>query len=172
MMVAYEAMRDLRLTSVRVETPLEITEAPTLEGPRPLLVPILRAGLGMTEGILKLIPDADVGHIGLYRNEDTLEPVDYYFKVPADAADRRVFLLDPMLATGGSAVHAIWHLEKAGVKHLKLLTLIAAPEGVAAVERAYPDIPVFTAALDRKLNDVGYILPGLGDAGDRIFGTL
>jgi uracil phosphoribosyltransferase len=142
-----------------------------LAGYEPVLVPILRAGLGMVDGIRALMPSARVGHIGLYRDHDTLEPVEYYFKVPPDLAQRDVFVLDPMLATGGSAVDAVTQLKKAGAQRLRFMCLVAAPEGVAAFHAAHPDVPIFTAALDRELNAVGYILPGLGDAGDRLFGT-
>ena len=142
-----------------------------LSGKKIALVPILRAGLGMVEGILEMIPAAKVGHIGLYRNPETLQPIEYYCKLPSDIEDRDVLLLDPMLATGGSAIAAIDGLKRRGVKHIKLMNLIGAPEGVAAVQKAHPDVEIFVAGIDEKLNDHGYIVPGLGDAGDRIFGT-
>jgi uracil phosphoribosyltransferase len=171
MLMAFEATRDLPLEPVTIETPLESTKSFRLAGAEPVLVPILRAGLGMVDGIRALIPSARVGHIGLYRDHDTLEPVEYYFKVPPDIANRDVFVLDPMLATGGSAADAITQLKKAGARRLRFMCLVAAPEGVQRLHEAHPDVPIFAASLDRELNDVGYILPGLGDAGDRLFGT-
>lgn len=171
MLMAYEATADLPLSPCVVETPLERAHGWQVAGKKLTLVPILRAGLGMVEGILRLVPSARVGHIGLYRDHDTLEPVDYYFKVPADASERDFFLLDPMLATGGSAVSAIASLKRVGATRIRLLCLVAAPEGVRRVFAAHPDVPIFCAALDRELNENGYILPGLGDAGDRLFGT-
>ncbi len=171
MLMAYEATADLALASVEVDTPLETMTGKRVAGKKLTLVPILRAGLGMVEGILKLVPSARVGHIGLYRDHDTLEPVDYYFKVPGDAAERDFFLLDPMLATGGSAASAVSSLKRAGATRIKFLCLVAAPEGVARLRAAHPDVQIFTASLDRELNANGYILPGLGDAGDRLFGT-
>ncbi|MBX9928784.1 MAG: uracil phosphoribosyltransferase [Gemmatimonadaceae bacterium] len=171
MLLAFEATRDLALTTVRIATPLEPTDAERLAEPDPVLVPILRAGLGMVDGIRALMPSARVGHVGLYRDHDTLEPVAYYFKVPPDVAARTVFVLDPMLATGGSAADAITQLKRAGAQQLRFLCLVAAPEGVAKMHEAHPDVPIFAAALDRELSDIGYILPGLGDAGDRLFGT-
>lgn len=171
MLMAFEATRDLPLEPVTIETPLERMQAQRLAGYEPVLVPILRAGLGMVDGIRALMPSARVGHIGLYRNHDTLEPVEYYFKVPGDLAQRDVFVLDPMLATGGSAVDAVAQLKKAGAKRIRFMCLVAAPEGAARLCGAHPDVPVFAAALDRELNENGYILPGLGDAGDRLFGT-
>jgi len=171
MLMAFEATRDLPLEAVEIETPLERMQARRLSGYEPVLVPILRAGLGMVDGIRALVPSARVGHVGLYRDHDTLEPVEYYFKVPSDLAQRDVFVLDPMLATGGSAVDAITQLKKAGARRIRFLCLVAAPEGAAKLAKAHPDVPAFAAALDRQLNDVGYILPGLGDAGDRLFGT-
>jgi len=170
-LLAYEATIDLQLDDVSVETPLERTMGHRVAGKKLTLVPILRAGLGMVEGILRLVPAARVGHIGLYRDHNTLEPVDYYFKVPGDAAERDFFLLDPMLATGGSAVSAIASLKRAGATRIRFLCLVAAPEGVRRLTNAHPDVPIFTASLDRELNTQGYILPGLGDAGDRLFGT-
>ncbi|MCC6318146.1 MAG: uracil phosphoribosyltransferase [Gemmatimonadaceae bacterium] len=171
MLMAYEATADLTLERVEVQTPLEQALGWQVSGKKLTLVPILRAGLGMVEGILRLVPSARVGHVGLYRDHDTLEPVDYYFKVPADAAERDFFLLDPMLATGGSAVSAITSLKRVGATRIRLLCLVAAPEGVRRLHAAHPEIPIFCAALDRELNTHGYILPGLGDAGDRLFGT-
>ena len=171
MLMAYEATADLSIEPVEVQTPLEQAHGWQVAGKKLTLVPILRAGLGMVEGILRLVPSARVGHIGLYRDHDTLEPVDYYFKVPTDAAERDFFLLDPMLATGGSAVSAISSLKRVGALRIRLLCLVAAPEGVRRLQAAHSDIPVYCAALDRELNQHGYILPGLGDAGDRLFGT-
>jgi uracil phosphoribosyltransferase len=171
MLMAYEATRDLALEPVPVDTPLESTTGHAVRGKKLTLVPILRAGLGMVEGILRLIPSARVGHIGLYRDHDTLEPVDYYFKVPGDAAERDFLLLDPMLATGGSACAAVRSLQRAGARRIRFLCLVAAPEGVQRLAAEHPDVPVLAAALDRELNANGYILPGLGDAGDRLFGT-
>jgi uracil phosphoribosyltransferase len=154
-----------------VSTPLEPTTGWHISGKKLTLVPILRAGLGMVEGILRLVPSARVGHIGLYRDHGTLQPVDYYFKVPSDPAEREFFLLDPMLATGGSAVAAVTSLKKAGASRIRFLCLVAAPEGVRRLSQAHPDVQIYCAALDRELNALGYILPGLGDAGDRLFGT-
>ncbi|HEV7836875.1 MAG TPA: uracil phosphoribosyltransferase [Gemmatimonadaceae bacterium] len=171
MLMAYEATADLPLEPVPVETPLEKTEGRQVSGKKLTLVPILRAGLGMVEGILRLVPAARVGHIGLYRDHDTLEPVDYYFKVPGDTSERDFFVLDPMLATGGSAVSAVTSLKRAGASRIRFLCLVAAPEGVKKLAAAHPDVIVYCAALDRELNPQGYILPGLGDAGDRLFGT-
>ncbi|MBM4192946.1 MAG: uracil phosphoribosyltransferase [Gemmatimonadetes bacterium] len=171
MLMAYEATRDLSLEPCEVQTPLERMTAARLAGKKLVLVPILRAGLGMVDGILRLVPSARVGHIGLYRDHDTLRPVDYYFKVPADSGSRECFVLDPMLATGGSASAAITRLKHAGVTRLRFLCLVAAPEGVRRLSADHPDVPIYAAALDRELNASGYILPGLGDAGDRLFGT-
>lgn len=171
MLMAYEATSDIELEDLRVETPLESTMGHQLSGKKLTLVPILRAGLGMVEGIYKLVPNARIGHIGLYRNHDTLQPVDYYFKVPGDASERDFFVLDPMLATGGSAVAAVSSLKRAGARSIRFLCLVAAPEGVKKLADAHPDITIYCAALDRELNANGYILPGLGDAGDRLFGT-
>jgi uracil phosphoribosyltransferase len=171
MLMAYEATADLPLQPVEVETPLEHTTGMRVTGKKLTLVPILRAGLGMVEGISRLVPSARVGHIGLYRDHDTLEPVDYYFKVPGDVAERDFFVLDPMLATGGSAAAAVASLKRAGAERIRFLCLVAAPEGVRRLAEAHPDVIVYCAALDRQLNDDGYILPGLGDAGDRLFGT-
>lgn len=171
MLMAYEATIDLTVDSVEVATPLETSSGFHISGKKLTLVPILRAGLGMVEGILRLIPAARVGHIGLYRDHETLEPVDYYFKVPGDAAERDFFLLDPMLATGGSAAAAVTSLKRAGATRIRMLCLVAAPQGVARLSAAHPDVQIYCAALDRELNVQGYILPGLGDAGDRLFGT-
>lgn len=171
MLMCYEATRDLPLKEITIETPLSEARVKVISGKKIALVPILRAGLGMVDGMLELIPAAKVGHIGLYRDPQTLHPVEYYCKLPNDIEDRDVLLLDPMLATGGSAVAAIDGLKRRGVQHIKLLNLIAAPEGVEAVQKAHPDVEIFVGAIDEKLNDHGYILPGLGDAGDRIFGT-
>jgi uracil phosphoribosyltransferase len=169
-LMTYEVTRDLRTEPVEVVTPLETTVAERVSG-KIALVPILRAGLGMVDGIVQLIPNARVGHIGLYRDHATLKPVSYYFKVPMPTADHRYFLLDPMLATGGSAIAAASELKLAGARDISLLCLVAAPEGVAAFTAAHADIRIYAAAYDRELNQLGYILPGLGDAGDRIFGT-
>lgn len=171
MLMAYEATSELSVERRDVETPLEKTEGWHISGKKLTLVPILRAGLGMVEGILRLVPSARVGHIGLYRNHETLEPVDYYFKVPGETAERDFFILDPMLATGGSAVAAVAALKKAGAERIRFLCLVAAPEGVKRLTEAHPDVQIYAAALDRQLNASGYILPGLGDAGDRLFGT-
>ncbi len=171
MLMAYEAFRDLETEPIDVETPLERTIGQQVRGKKLTLVPVLRAGLGMVEGILRLVPSARVGHIGLYRDHATLEPVDYYFKVPGDASQREFFVLDPMLATGGSASSAITSLKRVGASTIRLLCLVAAPEGVERLLRDHPDTLIHCAALDRELNELGYILPGLGDAGDRLFGT-
>jgi uracil phosphoribosyltransferase len=171
MLMAYEVTKDLPTEPVVVDTPLERMEGRQVAGKKLTLVPILRAGLGMVDGIAQLIPSARVGHIGLYRNHDTLQPVDYYFKIPAGEEARDFFVLDPMLATGGSAVAAVAALKQAGARRVRFLCLVAAPEGVDRMQAAHPDVPVFAAALDRQLNENGYILPGLGDAGDRLFVT-
>jgi len=171
MLMAYEVTKDLPVEAVEVETPLERMRGARVAGKKLVLVPILRAGLGMVEGIAQLIPSARVGHIGIYREHDTLEPVDYYFKIPSGEDARDFFLLDPMLATGGSAVDAVSALKHAGAQRIRFLCLVAAPEGVRRMLQAHPDVSIFAAALDRQLNDHGYILPGLGDAGDRLFGT-
>lgn len=171
MLMAYEATKDLQLERTVVETPLERTEGRQVAGKKLALVPILRAGLGMVDGIIQLVPNARIGHIGLYRDHDTLEPVDYYFKIPGEEEDRLFFVLDPMLATGGSAVRAITALKEAGAQSIRFLCLVAAPEGVQRMLESHADVQVYTAALDRQLNENGYILPGLGDAGDRLFGT-
>lgn len=171
MLMAYEATSDVELERIEVDTPLETCTGRQIAGKKMTLVPILRAGLGMVEGIYRLVPNARIGHIGLYRNHDTLEPVDYYFKVPSDASERDFFVLDPMLATGGSAAAAVTSLKRAGATRIRFLCLVAAPEGVRKLGSAHPDVTVYTASLDRELNRNGYILPGLGDAGDRLFGT-
>ena len=170
-LMAYEVTKDLATEPVEIETPLERMTGRQVSGKKLTLVPILRAGLGMVEGVAQLIPSARVGHIGLYRDHDSLQPVDYYFKIPGDEVERDFFILDPMLATGGSAAAAVTALRKAGARRIRFLCIVAAPEGVRRMLEAHPDIPVFAAALDRELNDKGYILPGLGDAGDRLFGT-
>lgn len=171
MLMTYEVTRDLPTEPVAVETPLEQMECRKVAGKKLTLVPILRAGLGMVEGISQLIPSARIGHIGLYRNHETLQPVSYYFKAPSAEADRDFLVLDPMLATGGSAVDAVAKLKQVGASRIRFLCIVAAPEGVQAMREAHPEVPVYTAALDRQLNAHGYILPGLGDAGDRLFGT-
>ena len=170
-LLCYEATRDLPTEEVEIETPVAIAKTRVLSGRKLALVPILRAGLGMVDGMLSLLPAAKVGHIGLYRNEETLEPVEYYCKMPNDIAERDIIILDPMLATGGSASAAIQFIKNYDVKHIKLMNIIAAPEGVERVRKDHPDVAIYCAALDEKLNDHGYIVPGLGDAGDRIFGT-
>jgi uracil phosphoribosyltransferase len=171
LLLAYEVTRDLPLTTDEIETPLAPMKAPLLEGKKLVLISILRAGNGLLEGMLDLVPSARVGHIGLYRDPDTLEAVEYYFKVPEDMGDRLVVVVDPMLATGNSAVAAVERLRDAGARNIKFVCLLAAPEGIAAFREAHPDVPVFTAAIDSHLNDHGYIVPGLGDAGDRMYGT-
>jgi uracil phosphoribosyltransferase len=171
MLMAYEVTKDLPTEPIEIDTPLEHTAAERVAGKKLALVPVLRAGLGMVDGILRLIPSARVGHIGLYRDHETLLPVDYYFKVPSAREQRDFFLLDPMLATGGSAAAACTTLKKVGARSIRLLSIVAAPEGVQKMLEAHPDVPVYAAALDRELNTHGYILPGLGDAGDRLFGT-
>ena len=171
MLLCYEATRDLPTEEMEIETPIAIAKTRVLSGRKLALVPILRAGLGMVDGMLSLLPAAKVGHIGLYRNEETLEPVEYYCKLPSDIAERDVMVLDPMLATGGSAVDAITQIKKRGAKSIKFLAIIAAPEGLERLHTAHPDVDIYVAALDEKLNENGYIIPGLGDAGDRIFGT-
>ncbi len=170
-LLVYEITRDLALRPVRIQTPLAPCDAQQL-AEQVLLIPILRAGLGMVEGILNLIPSAKVGHLGVYRDERTLQPVEYYCKLPPGAESMRVFLLDPMLATGGSLAHAVGLLKGKGIRHVTVVSVISAPEGLAALRAAHPDVRIFTAMLDDRLNDRGYILPGLGDCGDRLFGTL
>ena len=172
MYMCYEATRDLKLRDIEIETPICRTTVKELSGKKLAVVPILRAGLGMVEGMLAMIPAAKVGHIGLYRDPATLKPVEYYCKLPADTDEREVFVVDPMLATGGSAVAAIQMLKDKGVKNIRYMCSIAAPEGVEAMKKAHPDVEIYIGALDECLNDHGYIVPGLGDAGDRIFGTI
>ena len=171
MLMCYEVTRDLPLEEVDVETPVATAHCKRLAGKKLAIVPILRAGLGMVVGMVAMIPSAKVGHIGLYRDPETLEPVKYYFKMPPDIDEREVIVVDPMLATGGSAVAAVNFLKEVGVKHIRIMDIIAAPEGIAAMQKAHPDVDIYVAALDDHLNDHGYIVPGLGDAGDRIFGT-
>ena len=171
MLMCYEAPRALPLKQVEVETPMCVTKSKVISGRKLALVPILRAGIGMVDGILNLLPAAKVGHIGLYRDHDTHEPVEYYCKLPVDVAEREVIVLDPMLATGGSAIDAITKIKENGVKQIKFMCIIAAPEGVEALNSAHPDVQVYCGALDGHLNEDKYIIPGLGDAGDRIFGT-
>ena len=171
MLECYEATRDLELTDVEIETPICKTTVKELKGKKLAVVPILRAGLGMVEGMLEMIPAAKVGHIGLYREPETAEPVEYYCKLPADCANREVFVVDPMLATGGSAVAALQMLKDKGVKNIRFMCIIAAPEGLERLHKEHPDIQIYVGHLDRCLNDHAYICPGLGDAGDRIFGT-
>lgn len=171
MLMCYEATRDLELQEVDVETPVAIAKAKQLSGKKLAVVPILRAGLGMVDGVVALIPAARIGHIGLYRDPETLMPVEYYCKLPHDIAERDVLVVDPMCATGGSAIDAITLIKKRGPKHIKFMCTIAAPEGIKALSEAHPDVDIYCAALDDCLNDHGYIIPGLGDAGDRIFGT-
>ena len=171
MLICYEATRDLELSDVEIETPVAPATVKQLKGKKLAIVPILRAGLGMVDGMLTLIPAAKVGHIGLYRDPETLKPVEYFCKLPADVSQREIFVVDPMLATGGSSVAAIDMLKKHGCRHIHFLCIIAAPEGVKAFTEAHPDVDLYIGALDDHLNDHGYIVPGLGDAGDRIFGT-
>ena len=171
MLMAYEVTRDLSLEEVEIETPICKAKCKMLSGKKVAIVPILRAGLGMVDGMLRLIPAAKVGHIGLYRDEKTLKPVEYFCKLPQDIEERDVIVTDPMLATGGSAIDAITLLKKKGAKNIKLMCLISAPEGIAAVQKCHPDVDIYVAAIDEKLNEKGYIVPGLGDAGDRLFGT-
>ena len=171
MLICYEATRDLQLTDVEIQTPICKTTVKELKGKKMAIIPILRAGLGMVDGVLELIPAAKVGHIGLYRDPETHEPVEYYCKLPADCAEREVFVVDPMLATGGSAVAAIQLLKDKGCKKIHFMCIIAAPEGVKKMQEAHPDVDMYVGALDEKLNENAYIVPGLGDAGDRLFGT-
>lgn len=170
-LLAYEVTRGLPMTTKRIDTPMQPMDAPTLDGKKLALISILRAGNGLMDGVLELIPSARVGFVGLYRDEETLQPVEYYFKVPEAMDDRLVIAVDPMLATGNSSVAAIDMLKKAGATNIRFLCLLAAPEGVARMKEAHPDVPIVTAAVDEKLNEQGYIIPGLGDAGDRMFGT-
>lgn len=170
-LMCYEATRDLKTKDVKIITPVAETVGKELAGRKPAIIPILRAGVGMVDGMLSLMPAAKVGHIGLYRDPDTLEPVEYYCKLPADCGERDVFVVDPMLATGGSSTAAIRMLKEKGVSSIRFLCIIAAPEGVQRMQKEHPDVDIYIGALDEKLNDHGYIVPGLGDAGDRIFGT-
>lgn len=172
MLMGYEITRDLPLEDITIETPVCKTKAKMVSGKKIAIVPILRAGIGMVDGILSLVPVAKVGHIGLYRDPETHEPVEYYCKLPADVQERMVILIDPMLATGGSACDALQTLKKKGCKHIKFMCLVSSPEGVERVSREHPDVDIYTASVDECLNDHAYIVPGLGDAGDRIFGTL
>ena len=171
MLMCYESTRNLKLQDVKIKTPICETTVKELAGKKLAVVPILRAGLGMVEGMLAMIPAAKVGHIGLYRDPETLEPVEYYCKLPSDCDEREVYVVDPMLATGGSCVAAIQMLKEKGVKDIHFMCIIASPEGVERLQKEHPDVDIYIAALDEKLNDHGYIVPGLGDAGDRIFGT-
>lgn len=170
-LLVYEATKDLPMTTKTIQTPLESFAAPVLDGKKPVILPILRAGIGMVDGFLTLMPSARVGHIGIFRNEETLQPECYFFKIPKNSQDRQFFICDPMLATGGSAVEAINRLKAQNIRKIIFVCLVSAPEGVKRLLDAHPDVPVFTASLDRELNKQGYILPGLGDAGDRLFGT-
>lgn len=170
-LLAYEITRDLPITHARIETPLAGMDAPMLAGKKLCFVAILRAGIGLLEGMIELLPSARVGHVGLYRDPDTLVAVEYYYKVPNDIADRLVIVVDPMLATGNSAIAAVQRLKERGADRVRFICLLAAPEGITAFRAAHPDVPLFTAAIDERLNDHGYILPGLGDAGDRLYGT-
>ena len=171
MLLGYEVTRDLSLTTETIETPLEKMEAPVIAGKKLCFVSVLRAGNGLLDGLLRLMPSARVGHVGLYRNPETLVAVEYYYKVPSDISDRLTIVVDPMLATANSAIAAVDRLKEGGVSRMKFLCLLAAPEGVKAFNAAHPDVELYTAAVDRQLDDHGYILPGLGDAGDRIYGT-
>ena len=170
-LLCYEIMKDAPLKTIEIETPMTKMKAKQLEESNYVFMPILRAGMGMVDGIIRVIPNAKFGHIGIYRNEETLEAIRYYYKAPSNLIDKTVIILDPMLATGGSAVDTIKALKEDGVKNIKILTIIAAPEGLEKVNRAYPEVSIYTAAIDSHLNEIGYIVPGLGDAGDRIFGT-
>ena len=171
MLITYEATRDLPLTTRTVETPIAVTEAPELSGKKLAVVPVLRAGLGLVDGVLQLIPSARVGHIGMYRDEETLQPHVYFCKLPRDISERSVMVVDPMLATGGSAAAAIGELKRRGCRQIRLMVLVAAPEGIRCIREQHPDVEIYCASVDEKLNSSGYIVPGLGDAGDRIFGT-
>ncbi|AOR22596.1 uracil phosphoribosyltransferase [Clostridium taeniosporum] len=171
MLLTYEATRDINMDEVEIETPVCKTKCKVVSGKKMAIVPILRAGLGMVDGVLSLIPAAKIGHIGLYRDEETLQPVEYFCKLPKDIEERDVIVVDPMLATGGSAADALTMLKKKGAKNLKLMCLISAPEGIELVQERHPDVDIYVASVDEKLNEKGYIVPGLGDAGDRLFGT-
>ena len=170
-LMVYEITRDLPLEQIEIQTPVATTKANVIAGKKMVVVPILRAGLGMVDGILQMIPSARIGHIGIFRDEETLQPVEYFAKFPDGLDQRDIFIVDPMLATGGSAIAAINSIKKRGAKNIKLICLVGAPEGVKAVNEAHPDVTIYLASLDEKLNEKGYIVPGLGDAGDRIFGT-
>lgn len=170
--LCYEAMKDAKLKTVEIETPIQKTEAQMINEKEYVFVPIIRAGTGMIDGIVTMIPNAKIGHIGLYRNEETLKPVRYYYKMPQDIANKTVIIIDPMLATGGSGIDAITLLKEDGVKDIKFLSIIAAPEGLKKMQEVHPDVQIYCSAIDECLNEVGYIVPGLGDAGDRIFGTV
>ncbi len=171
MLICYEATRDMKTTPVDIPTPLTTAKCEMITTQKPVIVPILRAGLGMVDGMLKILPSAKIGHIGMCRNHDTLEPEEYYCNLPSDIGERTVFVLDPMLATGGSLAAAVSLLKEKGAKNIKILSIVGAPVGVERVNKAHPDVPVFLGVMDEKLNEKGYILPGLGDAGDRLFGT-
>ena len=171
MLMCYEATRDLPLVEVEIETPVALAKTKVISGRKLAFVPLLRAGIGMMDGVLRMVPAAKIGHIGLYRDPETLRPVEYYCKLPVDIAQREAIVVDPMLATGGSAIDAITLLKEKGVKQIKFMCIIAAPEGLTALTEAHPDVAVYCAALDERLDEHGYIVPGLGDAGDRIFGT-
>ena len=171
MLMCYESTRDLPLEEIDVKTPVAVAKCHRIAGKKLAIVPVLRAGLGMVDGMVSMMPNVKVGHIGLFRDPETLQPVKYYFKMPADISERDVIVVDPMLATGGSASAAITFLKEAGAQHIKLMSIIGAPEGVERMQKDHPDVDIFVAALDDHLNDHGYIVPGLGDAGDRIFGT-
>lgn len=170
-LLTYEVLRDISLTTQTIQTPMETMEAPVLEGKKLAFISILRAGNGLLDGMLDLVPSARVGHVGLYRDHETLEPIEYYFKVPKEIDKRLVIAVDPMLATANSATAAITQLKKAGANNIRFVSLLAAPEGIEALTTAHPDVPIFTAAIDSHLNELGYIMPGLGDAGDRMYGT-
>jgi uracil phosphoribosyltransferase len=171
MLLAYEVTRDMPVTMRAIETPLAAMNAPTLDGKKIVLISILRAGNGFLDGMTRILPSARIGHVGLYRDPKTLEAVEYYFKVPSDMADRSAIILDPMLATGNSAAAAVGRIKRTGPKSIKFVCLLAAPEGIARLHEEHPDVPIYTPAIDERLNDHGYIVPGLGDAGDRLFGT-
>ena len=171
MMLCYEALRDAELEDIEIETPICKTKGKKLNEDKYAFIPILRAGTGMLDGLIKMIPNAKIGHIGMYRDEETLKPIRYYYKAPKGINNREVIILDPMLATGGSGVDAITALKESGAKKIKFLCIIAAPEGIKKIQERFPDVKIYCAAIDEKLNDIGYIVPGLGDAGDRIFGT-